>query len=172
MSSSVLLPRGGILVRGCRGDGVEAAPVVQAVGGQRAADKSRRSQRFGNSCGVRSRCISRFHLLVASIGWTFPRYQIRRIDHRLHRCAGCGAARAPVPNAAYSASQLLLRREAAHFLLNRCRNAFFPSFDCTWLRFSPHTPCNAAYHPRDACQRCSGRQIVASPHRDAMDLKK
>mgnify|MGYP001475841301 CR=1 FL=1 len=34
--------------------------------------------RFRNSCGVRSRCISRFYLLVASVRWTFPRYRVAR----------------------------------------------------------------------------------------------
>jgi len=36
LSSSVLLPRGGIFPLGCRVDCVEAAPVVQAVDGPRA----------------------------------------------------------------------------------------------------------------------------------------
>ncbi len=67
---------------GCRG------------GLSRANQQALRGASWGWVRGHANKPFSRLHLLVASVRWVFPRYQINESDHRLGRCAGCGAARA------------------------------------------------------------------------------
>ena len=110
--------------------------------------------------GTGSRSTVRFSFAsahrIGQMGLSLVSDQTNRFTARRWIPAGRGACTRSVPNAPYSASQLLSRREATHLLLNRCRNAFFASLDCIWLRFSPHTAWNAADHPRDAYTGGSG----------------
>ena len=55
--------------------------------------------------------VSSLNLLVASVGWIFPRYQINESDHRLVDPCWPRSRHELRPNAANSASQLLSRRE-------------------------------------------------------------